>query len=119
VEFIVQYMQLTYGHEYPEIRGTNTIEALQVIKGCGLIPEAEVDTLLNGYICLRRLEYRLRIIHDYSMNDLGGSPEYLNKLARRLGYDPNLRNPGEDMIKDYEEMTGAIRRAYDKILGEG
>jgi glutamate-ammonia-ligase adenylyltransferase len=117
VEFIVQYLQLTYGHEFSDIRGTNTIEALQAIKGCGLIPEAEGNTILNGYICLRRLEYRLRIIHDYSMNDLGGSPEYLNKLARRLGYDPNLRNPGEDMMKDYEEMTGAIRRAYDKILG--
>jgi [glutamine synthetase] adenylyltransferase / [glutamine synthetase]-adenylyl-L-tyrosine phosphorylase len=52
------------------------------------------------------------------MNDLGGSREYLDKLARRLGYDPNLRNPGEVMMKDYEEMTGAVRRVYDKILGE-
>ena len=52
------------------------------------------------------------------MNDLGGSREYLDKLARRLGYDPKLRNPGEVMMKDYEEMTGAIRRVYDNILGE-
>ena len=51
-----------------------------------LIPEGEGDTLLNGYICLRRLENQLRIVHDYSMNDLGGSREYLDKLARRLGY---------------------------------
>ncbi|HEX2768064.1 MAG TPA: bifunctional [glutamate--ammonia ligase]-adenylyl-L-tyrosine phosphorylase/[glutamate--ammonia-ligase] adenylyltransferase [Geobacteraceae bacterium] len=119
VEFIVQYLQLAYGRDFPDIRGTNTIEALQAIKGYGLIPEGEGDTLLNGYTCLRRMENRLRIVHDYSMNDLGGSREYLNKLARRLGYDPNLRNPGEVMMKDYEDMTGAIRRVYDKILGEG
>lgn len=118
VEFIVQYLQLIYGREFPDIRGTNTIEALQAIKGCNLIPEEEGDTLLNGYICLRRLEYRLRIVHDYSMNDLGGSREYLDKLALRLGYDPNLRNPGEVMMKDYEEMTGAVRSVYDKILGD-
>ncbi len=118
VEFIVQYLQLAYGRDFPDIRSTNTIEALQAIKGCNLIPEDEGDTLLNGYICLRRLENRLRIVHDYSMNDLGGSREYLDKLARRLGYDPNLRNPGEVMMKDYEEMTGAVRRVYDKILGE-
>jgi glutamate-ammonia-ligase adenylyltransferase len=119
VEFIVQYLQLAYGRDFPDIRSTSTIEALQAIKECGLIPEEEGDTLLNGYICLRRMEYRLRIVHDYSMNDLGGSREYLNTLARRLGYDPKLRNPGEVMMKDYEEMTGAIRRVYDKILGEG
>ena len=119
VEFIVQYLQLAYGRDFPDIRSTNTIEALQAVKGCNLIPEDEGDTLLNGYICLRRLENRLRIVHDYSMNDLGGSREYLDKLARRLGYDPNLRNPGEVMMKDYEEMTGAVRRVYDKILGEG
>jgi glutamate-ammonia-ligase adenylyltransferase len=119
VEFIVQYLQLAYGREFPDIRSTNTVEALQAIKGCGLIPEEEGETLLNGYTCLRRLEYRLRIVHDYSMNDLGGSREYLNKLARRLGYDPNLRNPGEVMMKNYEEMTGAVRRVYDKILGKG
>jgi glutamate-ammonia-ligase adenylyltransferase len=118
VEFIVQYLQLTYGRDFPDIRCANTVEALQAIKGCGLIPEDEGDTLLNGYLCLRRLEYRLRIVHDYSMNDLGGSRDYLDKLARRLGYDPNLRNPGEVMMKDYEDMTGAVRRVYDKILGK-
>ncbi len=118
VEFIVQYLQLAYGRDFPGIRSTNTIEALQAIKGHSLIPAEECDTLLNGYVCLRRLEYRLRIVHDYSMNDLGGSREYLNKLARRLGYDPNLRNPGEVMMKDYQDMTGAVRRVYDKILGK-
>jgi glutamate-ammonia-ligase adenylyltransferase len=117
VEFVVQYLQLSHGRDFPEIRSTNTIAALQAIKGCCLIPEEQCETLLNGYICLRRMENRLRIIHDYSMNDLGGSREYLNKLARRLGYDPNLQHPGGVMMKDYEEMTGAIRRVYEKILG--
>ena len=52
------------------------------------------------------------------MNDLGGSREYLDTLARRLGYGPNLRNPGKVMMKDYEGVTGAVRRVYDKILGK-
>ncbi len=38
VEFIVQYLQLAYGRDFPDIRSTNTIEALQAIKECGLIP---------------------------------------------------------------------------------
>jgi glutamate-ammonia-ligase adenylyltransferase len=117
VEFIVQFLQLRYGADNPSIRSTNTVAALQAIKELGIIPAADCDTLIRGYKCLRRLENRLRIIHDYSMNDLGGSKEYLDKLARRLGYDRRLKNPGDALMRDYEEMTGSVRGVYNKILG--
>src|SRR5512136_2357384 len=81
VEFIVQYLQLEFGRDHPEIRSTNTLMALQAIHDCGIINDDDWQTLNVGYRYLRRLENRLRIIHDYSMNDLGGSREYLNKLA--------------------------------------
>jgi len=119
VEFIAQYLQLEYGRDYPGIRNTNTVAALQAIKESGIIPSEDCDTLIRGYKCLRRLENRLRIIHDYSMNDLGGSRDYLNKLARRLGYDRKLKNPGDALLKDYEELTGSVRGGYNKIFGEG
>ena len=32
VEFIVQYLQLKYGRDFPEIRSVNTLEALQAIR---------------------------------------------------------------------------------------
>lgn len=118
VEFIVQYLQLVHGRDCPAIRGANTVTALQAIKGEGIIPADDCDTLIRGYKCLRRLENRLRIIHDYSMNDLGGSMDYLNKLARRLGYDKKLKNPGDALLKDYEGLTGSVRGVYNKILGE-
>jgi glutamate-ammonia-ligase adenylyltransferase len=118
VEFIVQYLQLEHGRDCPGIRSTNTLMALQAIHERGIIPADDYNTLHNGYRCLRRLENRLRIIHDHSMNDLGGSREYLRKLARRLGYDQNLKNPGEALIKDYELLTGSVRGVYDKILGK-
>ena len=41
----------------------------------------------------------------------------MNKLARRLGYDPSLKNPGAALISDYEETTGRIRDCYARILG--
>jgi glutamate-ammonia-ligase adenylyltransferase len=119
VEFVVQYLQLQYGGEFPAIRSVNTLEALQALRAAGHISNADCQAMHEGYTFLRQLENRLRLIHDYSMNDLGGSKEYLNKLARRLGYDEKLRNPGDALMKDYEQITGAVRGVYDKILGEG
>jgi glutamate-ammonia-ligase adenylyltransferase len=118
VEFAVQYLLLKHGCRYPELRTTNTIVSLKEIRTLGLLPDTIAETLLTGYKFLRKLENRLRIIHDYSVNDLGGPKNYINKLALRLGYDPKLKNPGASLICDYEETTGRIRDCYDRILGE-
>ena len=118
VEFAVQYLLLKYGCRFPELRTTSTIVALKEIGTLGILAESEAETLLTGYKFLRKLENRLRIIHDYSVNDLGGTKSYINKLALRLGYDPKLKNPGASLICDYEETTGRIRYCYDRILGE-
>lgn len=118
VEFVVQYLQLKFGRDFPTIRSVTTLEALKAILDSALITEQEFRALYDGYTFLRHLENRLRIIHDYSMNALGGSKSYLNKLARRLGYDEKLRNPGEALMADYERITGQVRQVYDRILGQ-
>jgi len=117
VEFIVQYLLLKHGHTCADIRSTSTLNALKSIRTSNLLAEDESVTLLNGYKFLRRLETRLRIVHDCSMNDLGGSQEYLDKLARRLGYDTHLRHPGNALLQEYESITTAVRAVYDRILG--
>ncbi|WP_243372233.1 bifunctional [glutamate--ammonia ligase]-adenylyl-L-tyrosine phosphorylase/[glutamate--ammonia-ligase] adenylyltransferase [Geotalea sp. SG265] len=116
IEFIIQYFQLKNGVVCPEIRTTNTLVAMKGMRACGLLSEEDFAVLQSGYKFLRRLENRLRIIHDYSMNDLGGPTKYLDKLARRLGYDPQLKHPGEALMHDYEQNTSAIRHVYDRVF---
>jgi glutamate-ammonia-ligase adenylyltransferase len=117
VEFLIQFLQLAHGHRHREIRSCTTLTALDAMRQLDILPEPDYQALFEGYRFLRRLENRLRIIHDYSMNDLGGPLKYLNKLARRLGYDPQLKNPGEALMADYERVTGAVRAVYERVLG--
>ncbi len=116
VEFAVQYLQLREGFRSPELRTPSTVIALKEIFTLGLLPDGNAQTLLGGYKFLRKLENRLRIIHDYSANDLSGTKLYLNKLARRMGYDQKLKNPGAALICDYEEMTSKIRDVFDRLF---
>ncbi len=118
VEFIAQYLQLRHGHFYPELRVPNTVTALKEVKTLGLLGETDAETLISGYKFLRKLENRLRLLHDHSINDLAGDQRYLDTLARRLGYDAKLRHPGQALMQDYETTTEAIRDVYDRILGE-
>lgn len=118
VEFIVQYLLLKHGHSIPEIRSKSTLTTLKSIRSVGIMNETDCEALISGYKFLRRLENRLRIVHDSSINDLGGTREYLDTLARRLGYDPKLRHPGDELMREYETVTEGIRSVYDRILGE-
>jgi len=117
VEFTVQYLQLLYGREHPQLRCTGTFEALRAIRALGLLPEAIAKSLHTGYRFLRKLENRLRIIHDRSVSGLGGSTGYLDKLALRMGYDSGSEHPGAALISDYESITAGIRDCYDSVLG--
>ncbi|HJV35855.1 bifunctional [glutamate--ammonia ligase]-adenylyl-L-tyrosine phosphorylase/[glutamate--ammonia-ligase] adenylyltransferase [Geomonas sp.] len=116
VEFVIQFLQLKHGAEHPEIRSSTTLQALDAMRKLSIVSEEEFQTLSEGYQFLRRLENRLRILHDSSMNDLGGPVKYLNKLARRLGYDPQLKNPGQALMADYERVTEGVRAVYERVL---
>lgn len=118
VEFITQYLQLRYGCDNPQLRSHNTVAVLLEVQQLGLLSSKDTDTLISGYKFLRKLENRLRLLHDHSINDLTGDQRYLDKLARRLGYDPKLRHPGKELMQDYETFTEGIRDVYERVLGE-
>lgn len=118
VEFITQYLQLRYGCGNPQLRSQNTVTVLMQARQLELLSHDDTDTLITGYKFLRKLENRLRLLHDHSINDLTGDQRYLDKLARRLGYDPKLRHPGKELMQDYETTTEAIRDVYERTLGE-
>jgi glutamate-ammonia-ligase adenylyltransferase len=88
--------------------------ALQRLREAGLLREAQHQALVKGYEFLRRLDLRLRIVHDYAIDHLpeGGRP--LWQLARRLGYFGE--DPGARLLAEYARVTGEVRRAFDEVV---
>jgi glutamate-ammonia-ligase adenylyltransferase len=118
VEFLVQYLQLQHGRQYPSLRSRNTIDALLAIRQEGLLPAADCDRLASGYKFLRRLENKLRLVHDQSINQLSADPHYLAKLARHLGYVNIPGKPEQAFLDEYSQVTEDIRRIFEHHLGE-
>ncbi|MDY0189852.1 MAG: bifunctional [glutamate--ammonia ligase]-adenylyl-L-tyrosine phosphorylase/[glutamate--ammonia-ligase] adenylyltransferase [Desulfuromonas sp.] len=114
VEFLVQYFQLKYGAENKNIRLSNTLAALQAIKKIGILPAAEADDLSDGYKFLRRLENKLRLVHDQSFNNVATDKRTLRILARRLGYADS--HPEQQLTDDYRHYTERIRQLFDHYL---
>jgi glutamate-ammonia-ligase adenylyltransferase len=117
VEFLAQYLQLRHGGGRPALREANTLRALAALRAEGLLGEADYAVLDGGYKFLRRLENKLRLVHDQSISELSGDLSYLERLARRLGYPDRPRRPEEAFLGDYRSATGRIREVFDRLLG--
>jgi len=114
VEFAAQFLQLAHGHAHPTIRTGTTPLALQRLRAAGLLREGEFDALAKGYDFLRRVELRLRIVHDFAIDHLPERGPPLRQLARRLGYyGPE---PEDRFLADYARVTGEVRRAFEAVV---
>ena len=114
VEFAAQFLQLAHGHDHPEVRTGSTPVALALLGAAGLIDEADRGPLARGYEFLRRVELRLRIVHDYGVDHLPQDGPPLAQLARRLGYFGD--DPGARFLSDYERTTAAVRDAFERVV---
>ena len=115
VEFAAQFLQLAYGHAHPSIRTPATPLALRRLREAGLLREAEYQALARGYDFLRRLELRLRIVHDYTIDHLPPPGSLaLVQLARRSGYFGD--DPADRLLYDYGRTTEEVRKAFEAVV---
>jgi glutamate-ammonia-ligase adenylyltransferase len=117
VEFLVQLFQLKYGRDLPALRTPNTWEALEALRGTGLLAGEEFAVLWSGYNFLRMVESRLRIVHNYSLDELPERREDLEKLARRLGYEPGPdASAATRFLGDLEQHTAQTRELFLHLI---
>lgn len=119
IEFLVQYLQLRHGRTHPSLRMPSTLEALRSLVAERLLPPGEAVTLEESYRFLRRVENRLRIVADLSVNTLPAAPAKLEKLAKRLGYQPQANGTARDrFLEDFAAHTSRVRTIYQQTLGK-
>jgi glutamate-ammonia-ligase adenylyltransferase len=119
VEFITQYLQLTYGSSLPQILCTNTLQALERLFTHRLLSTGEYRVLEGGYIFLRTVEHHLQMMHYQQTHRLPGEgeTEALSQLARRLGFlGPEA---GKHFVLRYQQHCTAIRAVYLDQIGNG
>jgi glutamate-ammonia-ligase adenylyltransferase len=118
IEFLVQYLQLRHGRTRPGLRTPNTLEALRTLSAEGLLSAAEATALEESYRFLRRVENRLRIVADLSVNTLPAAPAKQEKLAKRMGYRPRPEVAArQQFLDDYGAQTARVRAIYNRVFG--
>ncbi len=115
VEYLVQGLQITYGHGNPGLRLTNTREAMRALAAAGIIQADDYTHLREAHIFLRRLINALRMVRG-NAKDLTVPPadsEEFAFLARRLDYDNNITQLRDDLTRH----TVCVQELSARLLG--
>ncbi len=112
VEFCVQFLQMAFGADNPNLYCPNTLEALAKLANAGLVTPDERRTLSDGYIFLRTIEHHLQMMDYRQTHILPEDPEAITSLARRLGF-----RKGETFLARYRQYSAAIRQVYLTYVG--
>jgi glutamate-ammonia-ligase adenylyltransferase len=122
IEFLTQMLQLTHGHRLPVVRRRGTLEALQALYAEKVLKPGEFRLLSESYLFLRRLDHRLRLERDQSIDAFEAEPERLEGIARALGYGGPLgkdrahRKPGARLLREYQKRRERVRACYERYF---
>jgi glutamate-ammonia-ligase adenylyltransferase len=121
VEFVVQFLQLLHGGEYPEVRHANTLVAMARLEQVGCLTAEERGIMEDTYRFLRRVEHRLQVMFDRQTHEMPRDPEEQRTLAVRLGYPPashweDRTGPAERFLLDYRSKTELNRKILNHLL---
>jgi glutamate-ammonia-ligase adenylyltransferase len=111
IEFAAQYLQLVHGHTHPALRTTGTVAALEAAAAAGIAPARDLELLAQGYRFLRKIEHRLRVVHDQPIHRLPEARDELDRLARRSGFPD-----GGVLLQHVERWQHDVRSAYLRLI---
>ena len=118
IEFLTQMLQLTHGFHFHELRRRETLQALTALHGRGILKKKEYRLLYDGYLFLRRLDHRLRLERDQTIDAFVAEPKRLDGIAHALGYNgasgslKSKPKPGQKLLHDYRTRREKIRACY-------
>jgi glutamate-ammonia-ligase adenylyltransferase len=122
IEFITQMLQLAHGHRFPKLRQRSTLAALQALHEMKVLKRGESRLLGEGYLFLRKLDHRLRLERDQSIDAFEADPARLEGIALALGYGRQKAGrrrkagSGAKLLHEYRAKRESIRACYERYF---
>lgn len=109
IEFLVQYFQLLESHQYPLLRTTSTLQALQALAALGLFPYDDTQHLIQIYLYYRELETYFRITLEKPTDQIRFPSEITSKVE-------DTYYQGKNILVNYLPSREIVRSLYLRVL---
>lgn len=115
LEFTVQGYQMKYGIDIKELQTPEIVVAIKTLISKGILHEKDGEILLKSHSFLRKLENRLRLLYDYSHDNLPESEKDLLKLSKGICFNERGEGPNK-LIEMFLYWTKNINLLYNNFF---
>ncbi|WP_411368939.1 bifunctional [glutamate--ammonia ligase]-adenylyl-L-tyrosine phosphorylase/[glutamate--ammonia-ligase] adenylyltransferase [Pseudidiomarina salilacus] len=112
VEFIAQTFQLIRGGQERQLQTQSLYQAYTAIAELELLPAATINTLLDGYGFLRKLEHVLQQLNDEQTQTLPTEAEKQERVA--LAFSMSW----SELLAKTETVMAAIHQHFRDVIGD-
>ncbi|QWD61174.1 bifunctional [glutamate--ammonia ligase]-adenylyl-L-tyrosine phosphorylase/[glutamate--ammonia-ligase] adenylyltransferase [Polynucleobacter sp. MWH-UH35A] len=113
IEFLAQMFQLMRGGTDPRFRIRPSLEVLDHIKHCSILPPQEVEALQAAYVFLRRLEHRIQVWDDQQTHYLPDDEDVRARLAVAMqGHDANVNTFMSELERHQNNVAQLFEKAF-------
>ena len=118
-EFVAQYLQLRHAHDDPDVLATNTTEALDRIRGAGLLDGGIAEKLIAAIRLWRNLQGTLRLGFGASFDESTAPDGSKALLAMACGVDDfeTLKRTVADTARQCRDIFDDLIEAPAQALG--
>lgn len=116
LEFLAQGALLAHGRPGEGPWPTSTLGMLRLAAARGWLAEGALTGAEEDWRWMRRLEDRLRIVHDAPLARLPTAGAVLDLLARRTGHGGASATPGLQLLAHYKAVAQRIRSRFDLAI---
>ena len=116
VEFASQAVALAHGTEHPGLREGSTVHLLEEAARLGLVDPVRAESLVKGYLFLRDIENRIRLIKHASLDSLPEGEAELDAVARRIFPPDSSERTGAALVARVQSVTSSLRQDYVAVL---
>lgn len=115
VEYLVQGLQITHGHDRADVRQTNTREAMAALYRAGILSEEDYTRIRKAHTFLRWFIDSLRVVRGNSRDVAipAENGEEFSFLARRMRYGEDTERLRQELINH----TATVRELNRKLMG--
>jgi glutamate-ammonia-ligase adenylyltransferase len=113
VEWTVQLLQMEHAHEFPELRTTNTLEALRACVEARLLSETDALTLRDAWLLASSIRDAMMLIKGRAGDSL---PSDVNELAALAGVLKHHGHDGSQLKDEYLRTTRRARQVTERIF---
>ena len=125
VEWVVQLLQLRFAHEYPDLRTTRTLQALDVAVSHGLLTAEDGAVLSHAWLLASRVRGMVMLVRGRGGDSLPTDLRVRGALAEAMGFgersdedgaEYGQEGPAEQLTEEYLRSTRRARAVMERTF---